>query len=357
MDDRVPAVDAPHRGADANNEQTPLLVQKAEQGHKGAGDSSKPVEQKKGDALRKPNQHFPLLTYDESLKEVPWQTDNAYIQTGYRRHMSTVGLCLWSAIAYFHNETVNIHTHSVGAAFFAALIPLHLLPINFPCLAPFLPHPKTWWGAHDPLPVPPTIEDKIAMTAYLVCAVSCLGLSSWFHTVQCGSRERCNSANRGDYLGIVILIVGSILPGMYYAFPDQLFWRYFYMGLVSTFGFGATWMVLSPYGRTHRWHRTLTFIALGLSSVIPIAHVTFSRGLTYARNSASLDLIVAGGLSYIVGAVLYAARFPERLLPGKVDYMGNSHQIFHTFVLVGAWFQYAALRGMVWGRAMALGQA
>ena len=52
-----------------------------------------------------------------------------------------------------------------------------------------------------------------------------------------------------------------------------------------------------------------------------------------------------------------AARFPERLLPGKVDYIGNSHQIFHTFVLVGAWFQYAALRGMVWGRAMALGQA
>lgn len=99
MDDRVPAVDAPHRGADANNEQTPLLVQKAEQAHKGAGDSSKPVEQKKGDALRKPNQHFPLLTYDESLKEVPWQTDNAYIQTGYRRHMSTVGLCLWSSIA------------------------------------------------------------------------------------------------------------------------------------------------------------------------------------------------------------------------------------------------------------------
>ena len=63
-------------------------------------------------------------------------------------------------------------------------------------------------------------------------------------------------------------------------------------------------MVLSPYGRTHRWHRTLTFIALGLSSVIPIAHITITRGLTYARESASLDLIVAGGLSYIVGAVL-----------------------------------------------------
>lgn len=63
-------------------------------------------------------------------------------------------------------------------------------------------------------------------------------------------------------------------------------------------------MVLSPYGRKHRWHRTLTFIALGLSSVIPIAHVVFTKGLTYARHTTSLDLVVAGGASYIIGAVL-----------------------------------------------------
>ena len=50
-----------------------------------------------------------------------------------------------------------------------------------------------------------------------------------------------------------------------------------------------------------------------------------------------------------------AARFPERLLPGKVDILGNSHQIFHALVVAGAWWQYAALRGMVWSRAMAEG--
>jgi adiponectin receptor len=38
-----------------------------------------------------------------------------------------------------------------------------------------------------------------------------------------------------------------------------------------------------------------------------------------------------------------------------VDIVGNSHQIFHVLVVLGAWFQYAALRGMVWGRAMAVG--
>lgn len=154
----------------------------------------------------------------------------------------------------------------------------------------------------------------------------------------------------------MILIVGSIIPGMYYAFYDNVVLRVFYMALISIFGLAATWMVLSPYGRRHRWHRTLTFIALGLSAALPIAHVVLTDGLRFAREQVSLDLVVASGASYIVGAVLYAARFPEHLIPGKVDLIGNSHQIFHTFVLVGAWLQYAALRGMVWGRGMAVGQ-
>lgn len=51
-----------------------------------------------------------------------------------------------------------------------------------------------------------------------------------------------------------------------------------------------------------------------------------------------------------------AARIPEKLSPGTFDYFGSSHQIFHCFVLAGAGFQYAALRGMVWGRAMAVGK-
>jgi len=35
-----------------------------------------------------------------------------------------------------------------------------------------------------------------------------------------------------------------------------------------------------------------------------MAHVTIAKGLTYARNVVSLDLVVAGGAAYIFGAVL-----------------------------------------------------
>ncbi|KAL7420113.1 hypothetical protein Q5752_005079 [Cryptotrichosporon argae] len=278
-----------------------------------------------------------LLSHVESMAKLPWQTDNEYVLGAYRPQLYTVKACLASAVAYMHNETVNIHTHSLGALVFLALIPLHLLTTPY-------------------LATPPTTQDKLAMATYLVCAVACLGLSSWFHTVQACSRGWCESAHRGDYIGIVILIVGSILPGMYYAFHDSLFLQLFYSTAILGAGVASAYIVLSPHHRAHRWHRTLTFIALGLSAALPVTHVVLARGLAFARQRMSLDFILMGGASYIVGALIYAARIPERLCPGTYDLVGSSHQIFHALVLVGAACQYAALRGMVWGRAAVLDQ-
>lgn len=130
------------------------------------------------------------ISYEESLMLLPWQTDNDYIRHGYRRATPSIRKCLWSAVSYLHNETVNIHSHSVGAVFFLSLLPLHLIPTHFPTLN----------QSCSPLPTPPTLHDKVALALYLICAVLCLSLSSWFHTVSCHSKEVCDAAHRGDYV-------------------------------------------------------------------------------------------------------------------------------------------------------------
>jgi adiponectin receptor len=43
-----------------------------------------------------------------------------------------------------------------------------------------------------------------------------------------------------------------------------------------------------------------------------------------------------GGAFYIIGAVVYAFRWPECFSNGKYDYFGNSHNIFHIFVVMAA---------------------
>jgi adiponectin receptor len=48
------------------------------------------------------------------------------------------------------------------------------------------------------------------------------------------------------------------------------------------------------------------------------------------------------GASYLIGVGIYIARVPERFFPGKFDFIGHSHNIWHIFVVTAAIFHYFA---------------
>ena len=75
------------------------------------------------------------------------------------------------------------------------------------------------------------------------------------------------------------------------------------------------------------------FIALGLSGVIPALHFVITDGFWYAIDRASLGWLSLMAVLYIVGAVIYAARIPERLFPGKFD-IWVSIDLFQFFLLL-----------------------
>ena len=51
------------------------------------------------------------------LDEIPsWQQDNEYVLAGYRQPSRSYKRC-FQTLAYVHNETVNIYSHLIGAAF------------------------------------------------------------------------------------------------------------------------------------------------------------------------------------------------------------------------------------------------
>ena len=60
-------------------------------------------------------------------------------------------------------------------------------------------------------------------------------------------------------------------------------------------------------------------MALGLSGVIPGGHFVITDGLSHAFNYAALGWIILMAFLYISGAVIYAARIPERIWPGYFD--------------------------------------
>jgi len=259
--------------------------------------------------------------------EIPeWQRDNGYILTGYRRVQNSWRGCLASVFGYLHNETVNIHSHLGGA----------LLFIAFMCT-----FHQVYFVHYDSA----TVTDVTMFMIFLASAVFCLFCSAFYHTFSVHSQKIAARCHAADYVGIVVLIVGSFFPAIYYGFYCERYYKISYLALICSAGLGAAYIVLNPeYGKpTHRGARTAVFIALGLSAVVPVSHLMLTHGVRKLCYEMGFHWLLTSAVLYISGALLYANRIPERLSPGTFDYFFSSHQIFHFCVVLAALCHYACI--------------
>ncbi|KAI3478697.1 hypothetical protein L1887_59334 [Cichorium endivia] len=351
-----------------------------------------------------------------------WAQDNAWIVRGYRRpggathpdpslksfDHGTVYKCWRSVWAYWHNETVNIHSHMWGAVFSVGLSSSHLLqhlghlpsfirplshhPIFYPssltftttsgkvlrfASASYPSAPTSSSTVHSAAATPgllgkaisflsssssgaaglapkaselvvrgPDMLDVAGFTAFFIGSVVCLGFSATYHAIQCHSHAVSKRFNKLDYVGIVVMIVGSFLPALHYGFYCHPHFQLVYSVSITTLGALAMYVVLVPSYATpaYRPYRTGVFLVLGLSAVIPVAHVVQIYGYRTITETMGLRFLILSGALYVVGALLYAARVPERFAPGRFDMIGASHQIFHMLILAAAAAHYISIR-------------
>ncbi|KAF4122343.1 hypothetical protein GMORB2_7335 [Geosmithia morbida] len=180
--------------------------------------------------------------------------------------------------------------------------------------------------------------DVVAFGLFFGGAVLCLGMSAAFHALLSHSETVAKWGNKLDYSGIVALIVGSYMPALYYGFFCEPALMEFYIVLICTLGAGCGVVSWVDKFRTPAWrpYRAAMFIGLGLSGVVPVVHCVSIYGYSVVMDRMAVNWIIIHGVMYIFGAVLYAARWPERSWPGVFDIWGSSHQIFHIFVLMAA---------------------
>ena len=167
--------------------------------------------------------------------------------------------------------------------------------------------------------------------------------SASFHSIGTINEKYHDILNRFDYGGISLLISGSCYPPYYYFFYYSNTFKYFYLTEITVLGIGTFLYSLTddfnkPQKRTLRG---IIFLVFGLCTGIPIFHMAFF-GNKIKGNGPGIKLInwYLGGVSYVVGALLYILRFPEKKFPKKFDYIGASHQIFHVLVFLGAFFHF-----------------
>ncbi|KIY92811.1 Adiponectin receptor protein 2 [Monoraphidium neglectum] len=179
---------------------------------------------------------------------------------------------------------------------------------------------------------------------YFAGACVCLLTSCVCHLLGCCQRHISQVVWRFDYAGIAVLIVASFYPAVYYAFLCQPFWRNFY--LITTTVAGASVIAVSLpntfQATEYRTLRAAVFSGLGLWGIVPVAHqLVWYWDVWAIRTAFKLDLLM--GALYLVGAAIYASRVPERWLPGKLDLIGHSHQLWHVAVVLAALVHYKAI--------------
>jgi len=259
-----------------------------------------------------------------------WMKDNEYLQCGHRPQLNSFKEC-FKSIFGIHSETGNIWTHLIGfVAFITVAIIFYVKPLCDQC--------------HTDVP----LREKLMFLFFFVGAILCLGMSSLFHTVCCHSEHVSKLFNKLDYVGISLLTVGSFVPWLYYSFYCEFVPKLIYMIIISVLGIGTITITMMDRFTTaaYRPVRALMFVSLGLFGVIPACHSLIVSGWQNALVEAAMHRVLIQAGLYILGAGLYAARIPERFLPGKCDFWFQSHQIFHILVIAAAFVHFHGMQNM-----------
>ncbi|KAI0015769.1 mPR-like GPCR protein [Xylariomycetidae sp. FL0641] len=257
----------------------------------------------------------PLITFEDLPT---WYADNPFIKAGYRPVLRSTGACLHS-IAHVHNETLNIWTHAVPAA---ALLLGEAYVLAF--LARAYPHLEP--------------AGFIVVAALLLAGGICFSVSAGYHTLLCHSKEVESLWLRFDLVGIVILILGSFVSGIYVEFWCEYGLRRIYWAMTGSLACVTVIIMLAPCFQGPRWRsfRLIAFVVTGFAGIAPIAHGIHMFGFAAMARQSGLPYYIAEGAIFLLSAVVYAVRFPECLSPGTFDIYGSSHQIFHVLVVIAS---------------------
>lgn len=253
--------------------------------------------------------------------ELPqWLRDNDFLWHMHRPQLPSFKECFCSMFR-IHTETGNIWTHFFGLILIIfAMLVVYLRPTGL-----LVDYPKG-------------VEEYTVFTAFFIGAIMCLGFSWLYHTCSCHSRKASKLLSKLDYAGIAFMIMGSFTPCIYYGFYCLFYHKIAY--LTSEIVLGVSSIIVALWDKFatpgFRAIRAAVFLALGCSGIVPVCHMLIIYGIQRGSQQGAVGWLIVMGLCYIIGAILYALRVPERFFPGKCNIVFQSHQIFHVLVVAGA---------------------
>jgi len=174
----------------------------------------------------------------------------------------------------------------------------------------------------------PHTKSRIAAAIFAATVAAMFGASALHHRVTW--RERgYRWSRRIDHAGVYLAIAGSYTPFGLLVLTGT--WRIVVLAVV--WGGAAAAIVLKfAWVEAPKWLAAAIAISLGWIAVIVFPQLIDGVGWSGAA------LVLAGGLFYTIGGLVYALKRPDPL-PAVFGY----HEIFHVLVVVAVALQYSVV--------------
>jgi hemolysin III len=169
---------------------------------------------------------------------------------------------------------------------------------------------------------------RFASAAFAVSVAAMFGVSAVYHRVTWRPRPRAWLA-RVDHAAIYLLIAGTYTPYALLALSGA--WRVVVLAVVWS---GAAAAIALKF----IWVRAPKVLAAGIGVVLGWAGVVALPELIGQLGAGAAGLLLAGGVLYTSGAVVYALRRPDPA-PTVFGY----HELFHALVVAGVVCHYASV--------------
>jgi adiponectin receptor len=141
-----------------------------------------------------------------------------------------------------------------------------------------------------------------------------------------------------DFIGILVLLWGSNLPMLYFGYSCKPIQRYLFFGIET--GMIILIMGVLMFQTKFNKFRFIFFIGIVFIGLIQAINEYFIHLPIYSRSLLVIKLYTQSLSFYGFGTFIYLFKVPERFWSGKFDYIGNSHNYWHIFVILGAFIQY-----------------
>jgi len=165
------------------------------------------------------------------------------------------------------------------------------------------------------------------VSVYIICMLFSYIASTLYHA--CNEGEQKTILRKLDHIAIYFHIAGTYTFFTLTIFSNAAFWGWALFLVVWIIAFTGSYISYKGKGIGNRLETTC-YVAMGL--VVLVAFKPLIDTLIPLKALDILWYIIAGGVSFILGALLYSFK--------KIPYI---HSIFHLFVIGGSIFHILAI--------------